>query len=370
MDIDTVKKIQSTAYKFFVAITGGGQSFIGDYTRISGASNNFLGAFVPYNQELFNRFVGGAPDNYASPEAARKLAVASYFECLKAGTPVELAIGIGAASSVVKENEREGRQHKIHVAVHRYNLTGEINLILNQGRIRLEEDAIVNQLILNGLSITTGNYIRPFTNIEHSKEEIADTKYTHGEPFSNILSGQVDYLSNHYKLEHKLGDIALYGGSFNPCHDGHRQIREMAEKILKTSVLFELTCRNADKGSLDYIDLEKRLKDIRSYPYILTTVATIKEKVDLIRKYNKNAPITFVVGADTWIRIWDAKYGYAPEFLETFFKQNNVKFLVFGRNKIDINLPFGHTLRVKSEEAENVTFSYSSTDIRKKLNNK
>jgi hypothetical protein len=85
MNIEIVNKINESPYKCFVAITGGGASFISDYTKISGASKTIVGAIVPYDKTIFDNFVGIKMTEYSSPLSARKLALASYNQCIIAG---------------------------------------------------------------------------------------------------------------------------------------------------------------------------------------------------------------------------------------------------------------------------------------------
>ena len=117
---------------------------------------------------------------------------------------------------------------------------------------------------------------------------------------------------------------------------------------------------------IDYIDIGERLGYINGNHYILTTAPLIKDKVNLIKKYNPNCEITFVVGADTYSRIFDEKYGISLTELYQFFKSNNVKFLVFGRNGIKISDNYDD-LRIISEEAANFNMNISSTELRNKL---
>ena len=123
MNIETVNKINDSPYKCFVAITGGGASFISDYTKISGASKTIVGAIVPYDRTIFDNFVGIKMTEYSSPLAARKLALASYNQCIIAGVEPKYAIGIGAASSIAFDGERIGRQHKINIAIIKISIT-------------------------------------------------------------------------------------------------------------------------------------------------------------------------------------------------------------------------------------------------------
>jgi hypothetical protein len=96
---------------------------------------------------------------------------------------------------------------------------------------------------------------------------------------------------------------ALLSGSFNPLHDGHRGLAEVAARRLGVPVAFELSIVNADKPLLDPADLTRRLSQfIGLAPVWLTTAPTFAEKARLF------PGATFVVGADTAERIISARF--------------------------------------------------------------
>src|ERR1017187_4283753 len=152
MDLQKVKAINESHWKVFLAIAGGGQTFLGDYLSISGASKTIVGALVPYSSAVFDKFIRYAKvDSYASSDAARKLAVASYNECIEAKVERVDALGIGVSCSLVKDEERLGRQHRIHIALHTSFETRVFNVYLNQGRTRQDEEYLAKSYIFQML---------------------------------------------------------------------------------------------------------------------------------------------------------------------------------------------------------------------------
>lgn len=355
---ETIQAIQKTPFKFFVAIAGGGQSFIGDYTAVSGASKNFVGGIVPYDKLAFNRFAGPV-EHYASSEAARKLAVASYRECLKSNVDKKLAIGLGAASSIASEGERPGRKHKFFIAVHCYRFTSVLSYQFEQGLYkRQEEEIILKGFILRQLAnaILDADIGEDDFAHEYIKEANKDIGF--------LINNETDLISS--APLPSLKKIVVYGGSFNPMHRGHLTIREMAEQITGEQPFFEVTVRNADKGFLDFIEVENRLNEIGPFPFILTNAPTIKEKVDVFKKYSPLAELVFVMGSDTWNRIWDSKYGYEPGWLQRFFEDAKTKFIVIPRLGHPVRTDFGAHLLIKSAILDTYEpHDLSSTQVRK-----
>ncbi len=364
MDIDIVERIHQTPFKFYCAITGGGQSFIGDFCKIEGASNNLVGAFVPYNQALFDSFViGKKPDSYVSSEGARKLAVASFNQCLKAGIERKYCVGIGASSSIVKKNERQGRKHKIYIAVHCYTFTSIIEVILSQEglRSREQEDSIINDLIFQSLAhATLGKIVQSQTIlIASGMGESFSFRKEDDKNLGYLINNETDVISSDNLGP--LKNIAVYAGSFAPLHESHLSIKSNAEKILNQEVFFELSTHNKDKGFIDYIEVEDRLKQFNKYEFILTNLPKFTEKFTSISKYAPTAKITFVMGQDTFERIEESDYD--------FFIKNNVKFLVFPRGGQLVNSnEKTDKLLIHLDKVNNIVIpNISSSDIRKKI---
>jgi nicotinamide mononucleotide (NMN) deamidase PncC len=150
MKTEIVKYLHDCGKMFFIAATGGGTSFIGEFLKTSGGSKCIAGGYIPYAIEATNQFVGGKLDKYADGNAARKLAVASFEQCVKLNIKSDInCVGVGIACSLVKDNERSGREHQISIAIHTYDKTTGITVVLKHSRLnRIEEENFVNDLTL------------------------------------------------------------------------------------------------------------------------------------------------------------------------------------------------------------------------------
>ncbi len=367
MDVNLIHRLNATDFQIFAAITGGGQTFIGEYLRQSGGSKVFVGALVPYRQSVFDDFVKTKVDNYASEEAARKLAVAAYNTAVKYGASKDKAVGLGAASSLAKDGERVGRKHGINIAVHTKDSTDVVMFSLHQGRTRSQEEDIAARLILEMLAevLVPESEKRAMPLFE---DESFDYKNAGVIEHVQLVNGERDTVMNNVNISRCLSEnekVAIYPGSWNPFHDGHKAVIDMSKTILGVEPILELAVDNADKGQLDFIEIAKRSSLISDRPHILTRATTFVQKAHLFNQMFKDKLLVFVVGADTWVRLWEPKYGYAPEKVAEHMQACNAKFLVFPRSGISISNDYDR-FRVIDNRLVNFDNPLNSSSLRKK----
>ncbi|MDA1049506.1 MAG: hypothetical protein O3C40_03375 [Planctomycetota bacterium] len=164
---------------------------------------------------------------------------------------------------------------------------------------------------------------------------------------------------------------AVLPGAFNPLHDGHRKMARIAAASLGVPVAFELSIENVDKPPLDIDAIEQCLSQFGNEQTIcLTRAATFVQKVQLF------GTVSFVVGADTMLRIADVRYYHndtarRDRAVEKIVETGS-RFLVFGRTMGDrfhtlsqLNIP--EPLRGVCREVSEEEFQHdiSSTEIRR-----
>jgi hypothetical protein len=151
-------------------------------------------------------------------------------------------------------------------------------------------------------------------------------------PGANEISARVNGHWRTYRADQpdRPMPALMFPGAFNPLHDGHRRMAEVAAEITTRAVEFEISIENVDKVPLQPDDVLRRVGQFADRRTVwLTSAATFVDKAC----WFPNA--TFIVGADTIVRIADPQYygGDAASRDEAVgtLGQCGCSFLVFGR---------------------------------------
>ena len=401
--LERIHQVHESPCRAVLAITGGGAEIIGELLRHGSGSATVLDAVVPYSTDAMDRFLGRKPEKYCSEKTARLMAMVAYQRALDlskgGGFADQEVIGIGATCKLKAANEREGRKHKIYVSIQAACQTGVRTLELTANRTREEEEKIAALLIFNVLARYCGvpeiDLRDRIETGEGKNEEVVEKYALASGPVGDLLRQQRCNQDSLYETLHMArinlskvkasgeprepsepGKIRLvFPGSFDPCHRNHIFMAKQASNKLCEPVHFEISLTNVDKPPIDFISLNQRLDSLKGYEdenfmgsICLTNAPLFLQKAALF------PDSTFIVGADTINRIFDAKYYNGtvntPAILK-HFKEKNVRFMVFHRKSIElfINpevLEFCEIIPVDEYEDDGI----SSTEIRKKHENK
>jgi nicotinic acid mononucleotide adenylyltransferase len=129
----------------------------------------------------------------------------------------------------------------------------------------------------------------------------------------------------------------VLAGSFNPLHEGHRQLLAAGERVSRRRGIFEISIENVDKPDLPREELEQRLAQFRgSYDVAATRTRLFTEKAAAL------PGAWFVLGFDTAERLLDDRYyaddGKGPGNAERAMEKraaSGTRFVVAGRQGKD-----------------------------------
>jgi hypothetical protein len=287
-----------------LAVTGGGAAAVGWLLSVPGGSRTVLEAVVPYAEDALCDYLGRRPESFCSPETARALAARARQRArrLAPGAP---ALGLGCTASLASDRPKRG-DHRFHLAVHDGLRTATHSLTFVKGaRSREGEEDVLDRVLLNALAAACGVAGRVDVPLLAGEEVVVETA-ADGGALADLLSGRARALlveADGRMRPDAPAPAALLPGSFNPLHDGHLRLAEVAAEVLGVPVAFELSAVNADKPPLAEEEVRRRLAQFAwRAPVWLTRAPTYAEKAELF------PGCVFVVGADTAERVVQPRF--------------------------------------------------------------
>jgi len=342
MNPQLTSQIHATPGLWVTAVTGGGSSALSRLLATPGASRTLLEATIPYAESALYAYLGQQPTQAASPKTARALAMAAFQRAralhegkLKERQPAPSEalplFGLGASAALVTDRQRKGTDH-CFVAIQSQQATWEFSLTFGKpGRQRSDQEQFCGELILQAMQLAQAGHRIPEASSLHNllaldSQDHLDLRIMVAPRLWQKLFSQA--LTSTWT--DGAAPAGIFPGAFNPIHEGHRQMVQIAKTILGHEVVLEISAFNVDKPPLDYLDLQARLDGAASYPVVFSNAPTFAEKSEIF------PGATFVVGSDTIERIADPRYygGLAAnrdQALE-LLQQRGHRFLVFGRS--------------------------------------
>lgn len=367
-DSPTIERIHASGRQLVLSVTGGGSGAIAALLEVPGASASVLEAVVPYAFTALERWLGGPVDQACSERTARAMAMASFerARALVGGEATGLR-GVGATASLTTTRPKRG-PHRVHVAWQSAQTTVAVSCGLEKGRrTRGDEERIATALVLDAVAEASGIEALPLTDLAirvgiRRREQRAPAAW------SELLLGRRTAVAVP-EHEPSAPPAVLFPGAFNPLHEGHRRMAELAAARSGLPVTFELSIANVDKPPLDFLEIADRLAPLAGRGVLLTRAPTFVEK-------SRIAPgCLFVVGIDTLARIGEPRYygGDAShrDAAIAAIAEHGCRFLVFGRRVgsrfstlADCDIP--PSLRRLCEEVPEAEFraDVSSTELR------
>lgn len=298
--------------RLVVVAAGGGAMSISHLVTTPGSTGVVLAGEVPTARAAVDSMLGGPQESYCSSRTARRLAVAAWQRASRlerATAPADLAdrraVGVAITGSLRTNRPKRG-PHRVCAAVQTLGVTEVAEIELEkEARSRQEEEAVAAALVFDTLARATGlpdgagGAIDPWL---RRGEEVVRDRVEPPESWRQLVSGVRRVVPAGTASGSPVGGGLVFPGSFDPLHEGHRLMARIAEEIAERPLDWELSIRNVEKPFLDYVELRERTAQFAAERLWLTQAPTFLEKLDVFPES------TFVMGADTYVRLGDPRY--------------------------------------------------------------
>ena len=301
-----ISALHASGRKAALAITGGGSGAVGELLRVPGGSRLLIEAQVPYDERALATFLGSVPAQACSSDTAIAMAQSARARAARlvpAGTDL---VGLGATAALVSDRPRRG-DHRFHIAFANAASIAHCTCVLAKGRRdRGAEEDLVSRAIVLWLARACGIAAPSPRSVLDADEHYTETVVAAVDRIDQLLAGEHDRVTVQPDGQMMLSapqPSVLFPGSFNPVHEGHVLLAQLAEELRQQPLAFEISVTNVDKPPLAGEMVRGRLGQFAwKSPVELTRAPTFLEKSRLFPK------TTFVIGADTAARLVAPKY--------------------------------------------------------------
>ncbi|CAI0388262.1 unnamed protein product [Linum tenue] len=315
-----VEAIHSTPSQAVIYLSGGASQSLGLLMSVPGATSTVLEALVPYSRVSMVDLLGKIPASYCSQQTAEEMALLAYNRALKLSSPGAPVVGVGFTGSLASSRPKLG---------------------------------------------------------DHREYELESRKiqfqFTEDEELQQVIDGQICFKIYPFSAPPNAERKIILPGSFNPLHDGHLKLLEVATSLCGNGYpCFEISAINADKPPLTVSQIKDRVKQFER----VGKTVIISNQPYFYKKAELFPGSAFVIGADTAARLINPKYydGSYEKMLEILgaCKARGCTFLVGGRStdgvfKVleDLEIPEVLKDMFVPIPAEMFRMDISSTEIRK-----
>jgi nicotinic acid mononucleotide adenylyltransferase len=301
-----ISALHASGRKAALAITGGGSGAVGELLRVPGGSRLLIEAQVPYDALALATFLGFAPAQACSSDAAIAMAQSARARAARLVPAGSDLVGLGATAALVSDRPRKG-EHRFHIAFANAAGIAHCTCVMAKGRRdRAAEEDLVSRAIVLWLARACGVDAPSPRGLLDGDERYAETVVAAADAIDQLVAGEFDRVTVQPDGQMMLsasGHFVLLPGSFDPMHEGHVLLARVAEDLKQQPLAFEISVTNVDKPSLAGETVKRRIAQFawRS-PVELTRAPTFLEKSRLF------PGTTFVIGADTAERLVAPKY--------------------------------------------------------------
>ena len=326
----TVAALHQRPQRLVLEFTGAGAQGLAWLHSQPGSSRTVLEAHDRYAYSALHDALGDSLTQACSATVAQALAERAWQRAQQLSSESWL-LGVGLTASIASEQAKRG-EHRCYIAVRDALGFSQHSLQLHKGaRSRDEEEQLVSALLIDALARACGLPaltlpLQPQERVQRRMQAnvLLQDWQEHSEQLLSIAaSGEV-------ALHKRYPDKLLLCGSFNPLHQGHLRLAEVAAQRCGQPVSFEISLNNADKARMRLEHAHWRLSQFAGHAEVILSQAPL-----FADKAQRFPGSTFIIGADTALRLSQSRfYQHDPAAMAQSFdtiRQAGCHFLVAGR---------------------------------------
>ncbi len=372
-----IDAIHASTRRAVIEFAGAGAQALAWLHARPGSSRTVLEASDRYAPAALAEAAGFTPAQHVQPGVARALASAALVRAYALAGPVEGLIGVGWTAAIATGRRRRG-EHRCHLALcDASGLTGYALHLDKGARTREQEERLVARLAILALAGAVPEcegLVLPL-----GEGERLERRHAASTLIARVAAGDFAWLlrspDGASTPGRRLSNAVLLCGSFNPLHEAHCRLAEVAAGLLGREPVFELGLVNADKTPIAEEEAERRSAQFARYaPVLLSAEPRFVDKVHWVRES------TFVLGADTLVRLVDPRFYARDEggMRDAFdrIRASGCRFLVAARldpasgrvrTLADCAIPRGFERLFEAIPAADFRMDLSSTTLREKM---
>ena len=330
---DQVEAVLESGVELALATTGGGCELVSWLLNHPGASRAVVEVQVPYHAGVLRDYLGFSGPHRVEEKTALSMAGQAFVRAREFSGGEGRSVGLGCTAALVTRRVRRGEERAcIALRLEREYRVYALHFA-REGADRLEQEDVLSRFILHMLADACGASLSEEAELPNWVS-VSARVLSLEDPLELVLRGEVDVVevdaAGNVFAEVERWNRLLLPGSFNPLHQGHTRLAEVAQKQSGRALCLEISVENVDKPALSRRELDGRLEQLRGrYAVVVTRAPTFVEKARLF------GDCFFVIGYDTAVRLLEGKYyGGGEEGMEKALKEmkeGGCRFQVAGR---------------------------------------
>ncbi|KAJ6899232.1 hypothetical protein NC652_025650 [Populus alba x Populus x berolinensis] len=260
-----VEAIHSAPNQAVLYLAGGASQALGWLMSVPGASNTVLEAVVPYSRMSFIQLLGKIPGQHCSQQTAEEMALLAYNRGLKLSSPGYPVVGVGFTGSLASSRPKFG-DHRFYLSTRTSDRLSVSTVTLSKGlRTREQEDTVSSHLLLKAIANACKVQAASVSHLTESDlSDEHETHFSEDQELEQLVDGKICFKVYPFSSETCTSTAErkiILSGSFNPLHDGHIKLLEVATSFCGNGYpCFEISAVNADKPPLSVSQIKDRIK--------------------------------------------------------------------------------------------------------------